>query len=557
MDVSNTSWGASLVLEAAYRKTQRRDGVGKAVNVVNPSKEVGEELEINGRIAAKWEVSETFRITASFDGLDAEGGQSPFKIDILTPEQLTDLTGSPLPAGVEFFGTPLLTEADLVDRDDLATTVPALVDVSNTSWGASLVLEADLSDAVTAKLLTSYREMTYTGGVDDDDTIFNLSHFPENGGADQISIELQVNATFDKWDIVGGLYYFNEDGFTFSGPFTFAPFNLDGPGDFFNVTQKTNSYAGYLNASYHVSERLTVGGGVRYSRDEKDATSFFPGFAAPDAESANFDAITADASISYKLADDMMVYAQIQRGYQTGGFPPRVFVGGPDAFEPFDKQTALNYEVGFKGNVTDYWQVAFSAFWTIYDDLALNISEPQAGGFVTVVENAGKSRSRGIELETQVALDNGLFFTGTLGVLDAEITEINPPVAGSTSPIVLGDEPALTPTLTSSFVLGYRQELASGGTLTLQGDYSYRGKMFGQPVNIEPELLDHRTLVGFNIGYESEDGSWTFSVYGENIFNKVYDQGRLINTFHGFTEVVLSNDRSEFGVRFTKRFSGF
>ncbi len=115
----------------------------------------------------------------------------------------------------------------------------------------------------------------------------------------------------------------------------------------------------------------------------------------------------------------------------------------------------------------------------------------------------------------------------------------------------------LTPTLTSSFVIGYRQQLADGGTLTMQGDYSYRGKMFGQPVNIEPELLDHRTLVGFNIGYESEDGSWTFSVYGENIFNKVYDQGRLINTFHGFTEIVLSNDRSEFGIRLTKRFSGF
>ena len=536
---------------------KRRDGVGKAVNVVNPSKEVGEELEINGRIAAKWEVNETFRITAAFDGVDAEGGQSPFKIDILTPQQLTDLTGSPLPAGVEFFGTPLLTAADLVARDDLATTVPELVDVSNSGWGASLVLEWDASEAITAKLLSSYREMNYTGGVDDDDTIFNLSHFPERGGAEQISIELQVNATFDRWDIVGGLYYFNEDGFTFSGPFTFAPFNLDGPNDFFNVTQETDSYAGYLNASYDVNDRLTVGTGVRYSRDEKDATSFFPGFPAPDAESANFDAITADASIRYELTDDMNIYFQIQRGYQTGGFPPRVFVGGPDAFEAFDKQTALNYEVGFKGNVTDYWQVAFSAFWTIYDDLALNISEPQAGGFVTTVENAGKSRSRGIELETQVALENGAFFRGTLGVLDSEITEINKPVAGSTSPIVKGDEPALTPTLTSSFVLGFRHQLANGGTLTAQGDYSYRGKMFGQPVNIEPELLDHRTLVGFNIAYESEDQSWTVSVYGENIFNKVYDQGRLINTFHGFTEVVLSNDRSEFGVRLTKRFSGF
>ena len=29
------------------------------------------------------------------------------------------------------------------------------------------------------------------------------------------------------------------------------------------------------------------------------------------------------------------------------------------------------------------------------------------------------------------------------------------------------------------------------------------------------------------------------------------------HTFHGFVGIVLSNDRSEFGARFTKRFGGF
>ena len=70
-------------------------------------------------------------------------------------------------------------------------------------------------------------------------------------------------------------------------------------------------------------------------------------------------------------------------------------------------------------------------------------------------------------------------------------------------------------------------------------------------------MLEDRSLVGFSAQYESKDGSWTFGIYGENIFNEVYDQGRLINTFHGFVGIVLSNDRSEFGARFTKRFGGF
>ncbi|GAB4119215.1 MAG: TonB-dependent receptor [Rhodothalassiaceae bacterium] len=535
---------------------KRRDGVGRAINLDNPSKKVGEENEINGRIAAKWDVSDSFRITASLDGTDFEGGQSPFTIDILSPATLLDLTGSSLPAGVEFFGTPLLTPGDIPDRDDLGTNVAGLEDVSSWTWGASLTFELDLDDNVTAKFLASYRDMGYTGGLDDDDTIFNLSEFPEEGGAEQVSLELQVNATFEDWDLVAGAYYFNEDGFTFSGPFTFAPFNNATPSDFFDINQETNSFAFYANGTYHVTDRLSLGGGVRYSRDEKDADSFFPGFPAPDFESASFDAITAEASATYALSDKQTLYATIQRGYQTGGFPPRVFVGGPDAFEPFGKQTALNYEVGFKGDVTDWWRVSFAAFWTVYNDLALNVSEPQAGGFLTLVRNAGESRTRGIEFETQISLASGFFFNGSLGVLDAEITKVDPPEAGSLIPISEGDEPALTPTLTASFVLGYRAELENGGLVTVQTDYSYRGAMFGQAVNILPELLDHRTLVGFNAQYESADGSWTVDVYGENIFNKVYDQGRLINSFHGFVERVLSNDRSEFGVRFTKRFAG-
>jgi len=544
----------ALSIAGAFK---RRDGVGRAVNLDNPSKKVGEINEINGRIAAKWDVSDTFRITASFDGLDANHGQSPFAIEILSPETLLDLTGSSLPAGVEFFGTPLLTEDDLVPRDDLGTNVAGLEDVSNSSWGTSLTMEWDLSDNITSKLLTSYRKMSYTGGLDDDDTIFNLSEFPEEGGAEQVSIELQTNFSYDDWDLVTGFYYFFEDGFTFSGPFTFAPFNNATPSDIFDINQETNSFAFYLNGSYNVTDRLTLGGGVRYSRDEKDADSFFPGFPAPDFESASFDAITAEASATYAVTDRANLYAQIQRGYQTGGFPPRVFVGGPDAFEPFGKQTALNYEVGYKGDVTDWWRVSFSAFWTNYNDLALNVSEPQEGGFLTLVRNAGESRTRGIELETQFAFENGLFFNGSLGVLDSEITEVDPPEPGSTINIVEGDEPALTPTLTASFVLGMRHNIRNAGIVTVQADYSYRGKMFGQAVNIEPELLDHRTLVGFNGTYESRDGSWEIGIYGENIFNKIYDQGRLINTFHGFVERVISNDRSEFGVRFTKRFSGF
>lgn|GEM_PF-128931 len=544
---------------------KRRDGVGRAVNLDNPSKEVGEEQEISGRIAAKWQVSDTFSILAAFDGTDFEGGQSPYAIEILSPETLLALTGSSVPAATTDGGTfglgvqPLLTPGDLVARDDLATNVPGLEDVDNEAYGVSLTLEWEASDEITTKLITSYRDSSYSGGLDDDDTIFNLSEFPETGEAEQFSSEIQVNGTFGDWDFVSGVYYFYEEGSTFSGPTTFAPFNTGRPGgvDDFLLTQDTNSYAFYFNTGYQVTDKLRVGVGARYSRDEKDASALFPtpGFGGvTDFESANFDAITADANATYEINDRSTVYAQIQRGYQTGGFPPRPFAGA-DFFEPFDKQTALNYEVGYKGQVHDNLRVLFSAFWTTYYDLALNVSNPGEGGsFTTLVDNAGKARSRGFELETQFAYE-GWFMNGSVGFLDTEITEVDF-AQGGFAAIQVGDKPALSPKWTASTVVGYNFDLNDGSSVTAQADFSYRGDSFGQAVNTAPEVLEDRSLFGFNIQYENADGDWVVDLYGENVFNKVYDQGRLINTFHGFVGRVISNDRSEFGIRITKKFGG-
>jgi len=76
--------------------------------------------------------------------------------------------------------------------------------------------------------------------------------------------------------------------------------------------------------------------------------------------------------------------------------------------------------------------------------------------------------------------------------------------------------------------------------------------MEGQSANNPNEAIDSRELVGFNVKYQPEHGQWSLSLYGENVFNEVYDQGRLQQS--GYVGVVRSNDRSEFGLRFTRDF---
>ena len=516
----------------------RRDGVGQAINLANPEADIGEINEFSGRVAAMWEPTSNFRILASVDGMKAENGQSPSTIEII---------GAP----ADGFDLPQLVDSDIPSRDDTATNVQGLESTSNEAIGFSLTAEWDLSSEWTAKLLSNYRHTQYTGGLDDDVTVINLSEFPEDGRADQYTVELQINGKLENFDIVGGFYFFREDGRNFSGPFTFTPFNNQdlAAGDFFRLEQETDSIAGYANASYRFFDAFKIGAGLRYSRDSKKGTALFPSFAGtPKTNEADFDAFTFDVNASYSLRRNMTIYAQVQRGYQTGGFPPRPF-GGPDQFNTFDEITALNYEVGFKGIINSNFRILTSFFWTEYNDLAVPFSMPQEGGFVTIVENAASSRARGFEVEASITF-GGFYLNPSLGFIDAEITD----VVEGTIGIEEGASPPLTPKWTIGANGGYLHDIEGVGSLRLQIDYSFRDKQFGQAVESDSELMDARSLLGFNLEFMSLDGDWEVELYGENILNEVYDQGRLNNTFHGFVGVVLSNDRSEFGLRFTKRF---
>ncbi|MCF7518462.1 TonB-dependent receptor [Pseudoalteromonas sp. L21] len=547
----NNSLTDTLSMSASVSYKQR-DGVGEAINLANPEKEIGEEQELSGRMALKWQASNDLSLTFSLDGVDNESGQSPYTIELTSPLDASD------PFNGDF---PLLT-ADMLpsDPDDLATTVAGIESTAYSGWGTSLIADWDINNTYTAKFITSYRTSEYEGGLDDDAVALNLSEFPEEGGADQYSFEIQLNGSFDNMDFVSGLYFFNEDGFTSSGPFVFSPFNTpngllnDGVtpsfGDygFFDINQETNSYAAYINASYDLTNELTVGGGLRYSKDKKEADALFPSFPSRKFVSADFDAVTWDINASYQLSNDMNLYGQIQKGYQTGGFPPRPF-GGPDQFVSFDETKAINYEVGLKGQVHENISMMLAVFVTDYTDLALPFSDPTAGGgFVTIVENAGESKAQGIELETTIAITDDFTLRSAIGYLDSEITEVDDGVMG----IGKGDSPALTPRWTVMLAPSYFMDLSNGGTLAINANYSYRSDMQGQSVFNQSEHIESRELVGFNISYLNPYGDFEVTLYGENVLNEVYDVGRLQQS--GFVGVMRSNDRSEFGLKFKKDF---
>jgi iron complex outermembrane receptor protein len=150
--------------------------------------------------------------------------------------------------------------------------------------------------------------------------------------------------------------------------------------------------------------------------------------------------------------------------------------------------------------------------------------------------------SQGVEWESTWAVTDSFRLYTTLGYIDADVDDPNPAAVAP-----------LTPELTASVSPEFTIPTGSGEVI-VRADYSYRDKMFGEPSS-DPgrfTFIDSRELINFDISYRPNNGDWTVAAYGRNVTDERYDNARL-NPGYGVL-VMLSNDPSEFGVRFTKEF---
>ena len=374
-------------------------------------------------------------------------------------------------------------------------------------------MDYELSDNMAAKLLWSDRHSEYKSGLDDDGFFDDFLSFPEKGEADQQSVELQLTGEMGAFDYVAGLYWFEEEGRNSQDPTIF----LGGPGDFL-LSQQVDSQAIYGNVGYHVSDALRISAGLRYTRDDKDAAviinedATFPDGLLNETSSRDWSETSWDLSANYALSDRMNVYGTIQSGYQSGQFPPRPFclfgailaVAPPapatldpdNCFEANDNVTALNYEVGIKGQPLDNLQMSVSVFYTNYSDLPYQVSTTAGGGGFNTVNIIVDQTSMGVEWEGIWQVTDAFRLHSTLGYIDADVDDPNPAAVAP-----------LTPEITASLSPEFSFPLGSGN-LTMRADWSFRDDMFGEPSSDPGRFtqIDSRDLINFDITYEPADG---------------------------------------------------
>lgn len=350
------------------------------------------------------------------------------------------------------------------------------------SWGASLHGTWLPGDGYEVTSITAYSRLSDTENQDvaDVDALLDRSGYAIPKLWD-LSQELRL-ATPQKAPLrgVGGLYYFHEYD-SVDIPLTLEPelmtdicYLAGGPqGPFSNLcgapagdslTQsvvRTDSYALFGQLQYDITQKLTAEGGFRYNVDRKTfnyseevapaltspvdalenvlAGIGIPVPITPEGTSHSWEAPTGDATLSYHLTSDLMLYGRYARGYKSGGFNMNTssnpvglpVTAGQAQLIPFNPEYVDSYELGEKFESADRrLRLNVAAFYINYTNLQVETINPV--NLVKTIINAPAARSIGAEAELTWLLMDHLQLSANIGGEDAQYTNFVLPGANYT-----------------------------------------------------------------------------------------------------------------------------
>ncbi|QYC10187.1 TonB-dependent receptor [Brevundimonas nasdae] len=417
------------------------------------------------------------------------------------------------------------------------------------TWGTALRIGWDLTERLSLKSITSYRQLKTHDYLDFDATELQVADALVAVDQNQTSQELQLTYGGERLTAVGGLYWLKEDVTSHQESYNDAllgsAFLNSGFLRTIDDTLTTTSKAVYGNVSYAVTDALRLSAGVRYSEEEKDywrTTSAFynklPAFNstyvfAPPV--GKWDDTSIMLSADYQLSADAMVYARYSQGFKSGGFNGRA--NSPTEATKYDPETADTFEVGAKTTYLDNrLRLNLAAFLTKYKDFQARVSgldtDPITGlpAPVLSVINAGSLDILGFEIEGVAVPVRGLTLDTQIGFLDADYKEFNDARFTSFGGSRAFQDPAFSPRWTMRFGGQYEYALAGGSNLTFGAAAKYRSRMAlavdNTLVNSATELpgmyQEEYWLYDARVVWNDPSNRYSVGLYGQNLSDEVY-----------------------------------
>ena len=489
--------------------------------------------------------------------------------------------GRPLNNLTTFSGGVLVVDNPATKYDWKGRTTPGLPNSTKLKhYGFSSTIATDITDALTLKVITSYRNLKTDDYIDIDATQYEIGDVFVGVSQNQLSEEVQLNYTTDRLKAVAGLYYLDER--VKSHQEAYAD-DLLGPlflnSGFLRTIDddlKTKSYAGYANASFEVVPSVHVSGGIRFTRETKDyfrTTSTFysllPGFNGTylfNPAKAGWNDTSPMLSVDWSPTKDSMVYARFAKGFKSGGFNGRA--NSVAASTEYDPETVKSYEAGFKTSWGSALRINGAVFHNDYRDFQARVSGEDTDpitGFPSPklsVLNAGKLRIRGAELEAAWTPLDGLLFDTQVGYLKAKYREFDDARFTLFDGSRAFQTPAFSPKWTARIGAQYAFDLAGAGGITIGGQSRYKSRtalaVDNTPVNSDAEIAGlfqgSYWVHDARLVYETEGKRFAIGVYGQNLANRRYKtDGQEFSTIGSIRTVYYGNPRTV-SLRLTARY---
>ena len=474
----------------------------------------------------------------------------------------------PTSAAVAALGGDIIPFA--VDQDArVGVNYPPYEKVRNR--GLSLDVSWEPGAGMTFRSITAYLDFRISRGQDIDFTNADILH-PQDTEEEfeNYSQEFQLYGETDAFSWLAGAYIYTEEmesgeyvvfshhggnyvGALFGDPavaplFMGDPAGRGVPGQGFDALyfSEAKGRSLFTHNTWHASPVLDLTLGLRYSTEEKDAGSIINGapfgefvndpfcipfggipsfFSLCDNLSYNNQAdeskVTGTLKASWRIADDVNSYAGFSRGYKAGGFNlDQEAVGFRDANgtfvdqSQFGPETSDSWELGMKTRSLDgSLTVNGALFHTTFEDFQLNTFT----GLGFTVGNVREAITRGVEVESSLALGGGLSVTAGATYADARYGDKLVPANAHLE----GNRLTQSPLWQGSASLFVDREIPGTSWRWWSNlNWSHVGAV-NTGSDLDPEKVRGAfNLYNANVGVGTADGRYELILWGRNLTDK-------------------------------------
>jgi len=355
------------------------------------------------------------------------------------------------------------------------------------------------------------------------------------------------------------------------------------------MAQKSNSYAGFFQATYHVTDSLRVTGGFRYTVDQKTAhrlshsnfawdlaangiyeavqAGYLPAAAYSEAAIAGaaglYDTVTSKTwsaptgmiNVDYDVAPHVLAYAKVSWGYKAGGMNPT------ESTHVYNPEYLTAYEGGVKAVLAHNQILAnLAAYYYDYGNIQFTTYTANSAS----VLNAGSAKAFGLEFEYALRpdfapgwqldgsasfedshygkgcfadpanLNNAGYLSSPLQACPATVINPNTGLAVAIAPSanISGNELIRAPRWKTNFGLQYASDIAGFGNILGRVDVAWTDKFYNDVLNGKATDLAQLTqpsywIVNAQLVWTSPDKRYSAELFADNLGNSHYLNSRI------------------------------